>query len=336
MRADRLLSILLLLQSRRRMTARELATRLEVSERTIHRDMEALSIAGVPVYAERGTGGGWALLEEYCTNLTGLNEAEIQALFAVQSKRLLADLGLDRAGEAALIKLIAALPSTAQRGAEQARQTIHVDVNGWQQRDEPTDWLPLLQSAIAQERKLLLTYQRSDETLVERLVDPLGLVANRQVWYLIAAVDGEPRTYRVTRIQNAALTDQPACRPANFDLAAYWEQSKVDFKAGLPTYYATLRVAPATVERLNSGGRYARIEQIDPPAPDGWHCVHMRFQYEEDAVEYVLSYGDQIEVIEPRPLRAKVIQLAEQVIAFYKRRHELFFEPLPMANLQVA
>ena len=103
MRADRLLSILLLLQSRRRMTARELATRLEVSERTIHRDMEALSIAGVPVYAERGTGGGWALLEEYCTNLTGLNEAEIQALFAVQSKRLLADLGLDRAGEAAVV-----------------------------------------------------------------------------------------------------------------------------------------------------------------------------------------------------------------------------------------
>src|SRR5712692_1757631 len=131
MRADRLLSIVLLLQIHRRMTAHALAQRLEVSDRTIYRDMDALSAAGIPVYAERGTGGGCALLEAYRTNLTGLNEAEIQALFLTGPSRLLADLGLRSASEAALIKLLAALPSMSRRQAEYARQRIHVDVASW-------------------------------------------------------------------------------------------------------------------------------------------------------------------------------------------------------------
>ena len=318
MRADRLLSILLLLQIQGRMTARDLAQRLEVSERTIHRDMEALGGAGVPVYAERGTGGGWELLDEYRTDLTGLSEPEIHALFAARPVNLLADLGLDQVVQAALIKLLAALPSTARRGATQAQQNIHVDVAGWQPNREPVDQLPQLQAAIAQERKLKLTYQRSDETVVERVVDPLGLVANRNVWYLIAAVDREPRTYRVTRIQAATVIDEPAVRPADFDLAAYWEQAKIEFKAGLPTYYATIRVMPALVERLAWGGRYARVERIDPPDASGWQAVVMRFQYEADAVEAILSYGTQVEAVDPPDLRDKVIALAESVIAFYR------------------
>lgn len=320
MRADRLLSILLLLQVQGRMTARDLAHRLEVSERTIHRDMEALSGAGIPVYAERGTGGGWELLAEYRTDLTGLSEPEIHALFAARPVNLLADLGLDQAVQAALIKLLAALPSTARRGATQAQQSIHVDVQGWQPHSEPVAQLPQLQAALAQERKLWLTYQRNDETVVERLVDPLGLVANRNVWYLIAAVDREPRTYRVTRIHAATVIDEPAVRPADFDLAAYWEQAKIEFKAGLPTYYATIRVMPALVERLAWGGRYARVERIDPPDASGWQAVVMRFQYEADAVEAILSYGTQVEAVDPPDLRDKVIALAERVIAFYKER----------------
>src|SRR5438874_11494791 len=130
MRADRLLSILLILQVHQRITARELSKRLEVSERTIHRDMEALGAAGVPVYAERGTGGGWVLSEAYQTNLTGLNEAEIQSLFLANPPHLLADLGLRQASEGALIKLLAALPSISRRDAEFARQRLHVDGAG--------------------------------------------------------------------------------------------------------------------------------------------------------------------------------------------------------------
>ena len=131
MRADRLVSIMLLLQVQRRITAAELAKRLEVSERTIHRDMDALSGAGVPVFAERGNGGGWSLMEAYRTNLTGLNHSEIQSLFVTNPPQLLSDLGLHQASQAALIKLLAALPSMSRRDAEQARQRIHIDTAGW-------------------------------------------------------------------------------------------------------------------------------------------------------------------------------------------------------------
>src|SRR5712691_4174354 len=208
MRADRLLSVLLLLQVHRRLTARELAKRLEVSERTIHRDMDALSAAGFPVFAERGIGGGWMLVEGYRTNLTGLNKDEIQALFLTKPLRVLADLGLEKASNAALIKLSAALPSAHRDGAEHARQRIHVDVTGWNRSNESIEFLPALQEAIWQERKLKFSYQRGGGCdAVERLADPLGLVAKGSVWYLVAGVEGEIRSYRVSRVSGAALTE---------------------------------------------------------------------------------------------------------------------------------
>jgi predicted DNA-binding transcriptional regulator YafY len=236
MRADRLLSILLLLQMHQRITARELATRLEVSERTIHRDMEALSTAGIPVTAERGSSGGWSLLAEYSTNLTGLTEAEIQALFLTRPSHLLADLGLHQASEAAFIKLLAALPSLSRRDAEYVRQRIHIDATGWHHTDENVSCLATLQEAVWQERKVSLTYQRGDGPIVERMVDPLGLVAKGSTWYLVAAVDGEVRTYRISRMQGASLTSEPCIRPRDFDLAAYWAQSSTNFVANLPRY----------------------------------------------------------------------------------------------------
>lgn len=317
MRADRLLSILLTLQVRRRITAGELARRLEVSERTIHRDMAALGMAGVPVVAERGTGGGWRLLEEYRTNLTGLNETEIQALFLTRPPRLLADLGLDKASEAALIKLLAAVPSVSRAGAEDIRQRLHVDVAGWGQPDESVPCLPILQLAVWHDRKLHFTYGYDGEDTVERLVDPLGLVAKGRIWYLIAAVDGEPRTYRVSRIRTAEALDEPCIRPPDFALAAYWEQSAVRFRDHLPRYPATLRVSPAVLPAIRAGGRYSRIEREDPPDAGGWVPVAMLFEEEHGALEYVLSFGAAIEVIEPPTLRALVLRAAEDIAALY-------------------
>jgi predicted DNA-binding transcriptional regulator YafY len=322
MRADRLLSILLLLQVHRRLTARELARRLEVSERTIHRDMEALSGAGVPVTAARGVGGGWMLLEGYRTNLTGLNEAEIQALFLTRPPRLLADLGLDKAAEAGLIKLLAALPATHQRGAEDVRQRIHVDAAGWRQSDEAVPWLPLLQEAIWQERKLRFTYERGADA-VERLADPLGLVAKGSVWYLVAAVEGTIRTYRVSRIQRATLTDEPCVRPPDFDLASYWEQSTASFITNLPRYPATLRADPAILPWMRQAGRYARIEREDPPDTDGWVRLAMVFEDEHSACEYALSFGARIEVLEPLALREQVLRAAAGIVALYARSHAI-------------
>lgn len=317
MRADRLLSILLLLQAYRHMTARELAQRLEVSERTILRDMEALSGAGIPVVAERGAGGGWSLLGEYRTNLTGLNEAEIQALFLARSPQVLEDLGLSKAAEGALLKLLAAVPVTAQHNADVARTRIHVDVSGWHRPEEAAPLLPLLQRAVWQERKLLMTYQRGDCDAVERLVDPLGLVAKSGVWYFVAGVDDTVRNYRVSRVMKVILTEQPCARPADFDLPTYWRQSNATFKASLPQFRATLRVQDELVPRLYYGGRFARVEQVGESDGEGRVLVTMRFQFEEDACEFALGFGPQVELIAPVELRAKIIEMARNVMEFY-------------------
>ncbi|HEV2460410.1 MAG TPA: WYL domain-containing protein [Ktedonobacterales bacterium] len=322
MRADRLLSILLLLQVHRKMTARALARRLEVSERTIHRDMEALGMAGVPVTAERGAGGGWMLLEEFRTNLTGLNEAEIQALFLAKPSRLLADLGLAKAGEAALIKLLAAIPSVHRRGAEEVRLRMHVDSAGWRQSEEAVPGLRTLREAVWQDRKLRLTYQRGDGATVERIVDPLGLVAKGSVWYLIAAVEGEPRSYRASRVQEADLLDEPSVRPAGFDLAAYWEQSALQFKANLPRYPVTLRADPTSLPSLRSGAYYSRVEREHPPGTDGRVDVDMLFEDEHNACEYALSLGPRVEVLEPTALRAQVVAHAAAIVALYTRAED--------------
>lgn len=321
MRADRLLSIMMLLQVNRRLTTRGMAERLEVSERTIHRDMDALSAAGIPVYAERGSGGGWSLLEEFRTNLTGLSRTEIQSLFLTSPSRLLADLGLEKASDAALVKLLASLPSANRNDAEYARQRIHIDITGWNRPEEAIPLLPLIQEAVWKEYKLHFTYRRGNCDDVERTVDPFGLVAKGSVWYLAAAVDGDIRAYRVSRIARAEMKEERFIRPEGFDLAKWWEKSTAEFKAQIPRYYATLRVLPEVLPRMYMAGRFARIEKVGEAEADGWLRVSMRFQMEWDASEYVLSFGPNIEVIEPDSLRENVINLAKSVIAFYDQKY---------------
>lgn len=319
MRADRLISILLLLQVNGRMTAHDLAQRLEVSERTIHRDMDALSASGIPVVAERGTNGGWSLLDKYRTDLTGLSQAEIQSLFVSKPPRMLADLGLREAAENALIKLLAALPLVYRRDAEFVRQRIHIDGVGWQRSKEDITFLPQLQEAIWLERKLHLTYLRNDDTTVERLVDPLGLVAKGNAWYMVAGVDGELRTYRISRVKAAVISDRPSVRPDNFDLAAYWDESSALFRANLPRYPAILCALPDMVERMRYSGRYARIESVEQESPeaDGRVKIHILFETDWEACQYVLSFGAQVEVLEPDELRQNVIRAAKEVVRFY-------------------
>jgi predicted DNA-binding transcriptional regulator YafY len=280
--------------------------------------MDALSGAGIPVMAERGTGGGWSLLGEYRTNLTGLNEAEIQSLFVTKPPRLLADLNLEKAAEGALLKLLAALPAAYRRGAEQARQRIYVDVAGWARREESVPLLPVLQDAIWLERKLQFRYDRGVGCeSVKRLVDPLGLVAKGSVWYLVAGIDGGVRSYRVSRVVQAEVMSEPASLPPDFDLAAFWEHSTTTFKANTPNYSATFRVAPHVFPRLAFAGRFARVGDKSESDVNGWISVSVGFDIEEMAVEYALSFGPQLEVIAPASLREKVIALARETLAFY-------------------
>ncbi len=320
MRADRLFSIVLLLQSHHQLTAQDLARRLEVSARTIHRDMDALSAAGIPVVAERGIGGGWSLLGEYRTNLTGLNEAEIQSLFVIKPSRLLADLKLEKAAEGALLKLLAALPSIYRRGAEYARQRIHVDVTGWSRTEESVPLLHVLQDAIWQERKVQMTYQRGGCHAVERLVDPLGLVAKGSVWYFVAAVEGDVRSYRVSGVQRAELTEESCARPPDFDLASFWEQSSARFRLNLGRYHARVRVHPDIIPRMRYAGRFARVEQTGHTDEQGWVQCSLWVDAEELACEYALSFGTQLEVLEPPALRKKVIDAAKSIATFYTQR----------------
>jgi predicted DNA-binding transcriptional regulator YafY len=321
MRADRLLSIMLLLQIYRRLTAAELARRLEVSERTIQRDMGALSTAGVPVVAERGAGGGWALVDGYRTNLTGLNDAEIRSLFTATPSRLLSDLSLDKASDAAHVKLLASLPAASRALAEYARQRIHIDPSGWGGADERATHLPTIQEAVWRGRKLFIAYARGCERPdAELLVDPLGLVAKGGVWYLVAAAGGDARSYRVSRVREARPSEAAAARPEGFDLALFWAESVARFKTETPRYFATLRAHKSVVPVLYYAGRFSRVEEASEPDAEGWATVKMRFQFEEDACGLALGFGTKVELLEPAPLRAKVAEMAAGVVDFYSRR----------------
>jgi predicted DNA-binding transcriptional regulator YafY len=320
MRADRLISIILLLQVHPRLTARVLARRLEVSERTVHRDMESLSAAGIPVVAERGAGGGWSLLGGYRTKLNGLNPSEIQVLFMTRPAQLLSDLGLDKVSEAANLMLLAALPAYARQGADYARQRIHIDVAGWRNTQERVPHLPALQEAVWQECRVRLTYQRGDGIVVERLIDPLGLVAKGSVWYLVAAVEGELRSYRISRVLGVTPTGEPCIRPEPFDLAAYWEQSQVDFRVNLPLFPVMVLAAPGAIDHLLRSGRYVQLQSSELLERDnaaGWIRTHLSFQAEWEAVEYLIGLGPKVIVLEPDSVREKIVALAEAVLAHY-------------------
>ena len=206
MKSDRLLSLLLLLQGHGRMSARRLAERLEVTERTIHRDVEALSAAGVPVYAERGRRGGIALLPGYRTDVSGLTPDEARALFLFGGRGSpAADLGLEAPLRGALRKLLAALPEPQRPEAEEAGRRVVVDPRGWLRQPEELPHLPAVQAAVWSGRRLRIRYRSAGaEKAAERVVDTYGLVSKAGVWYLVAADRGEPRTYRVSRMEAAA------------------------------------------------------------------------------------------------------------------------------------
>ena len=303
MRAERLLSIILLLQSHHRLTASELANRLDVSERTILRDMDALSLADIPVFSERGRNGGWGLVEGYRSNLIGLTDEEISALILSPS-RILSDLGLDDAAEAATLKLLANLPQVRRQDADFVRKRIHVDGAPWLSQAETTTHLPELQDALWQDSEIHIIYQKGEGEAVERIVAPLGLVAKGRTWYLIAMIDGDYRTYRVSRILEVSRTGKTINRPQDFDLANYWEASTQQFVATLPRYMVTLHIHKDAL-RFIRNWRFTRIESIREIAED-WLEVIVNVEEKDYAIACVLGCGGDAIVIEPEELKDAV------------------------------
>ena len=324
MRADRLLSLLMLLQTRGRMTAQELAGELEVSVRTIYRDIDALSAAGIPVYAGRGPGGGCELIDSYRTSLTGLNEDKVRALFMLSIPAPLAQLGVSQELRSALLKLAAALPAARRQDEAHVRQRIHLDWSGWEQPEEPVPHLQTAHRAVWEDRRLRLTYrlQLGAQVEVERVVDPYGLVAKAGVWHLVHASDGHVRVHRVSRLLDAHVTDEHFERPADFDLAAFWKEWCAGHERNRRYYPVTVRAAPDLVPVLPwvFGDRILdAIAQAGPPDGEGWITLRLPFESLEAARERILGFGRAVEVLEPLALRRSVIDFAAQIVDFYAR-----------------
>ena len=312
MRADRLLSLLLLLQGRGRQTGRELSAALEVSARTIHRDLEALSAAGVPVVALRGARGGWQLADGWRTQVPTLDDAELRALLMAQP-RVIGDRPLAAAAERALSKLIAAMPQSQRERVASMRERLYVDPTGWRGTSEELTMLPVVQDAIARDRQLRITYHTLTHDSRARVVSPLGLVAKAMTWYLVADGEGGVKTFRVSRIESADVLDAAVTRPRGFDLADYWTESQQRFAEERRRVAVTLRVEPITARTLR---HYQQVSELPGAAddPDGWVTVILTFEADAEATFVVNGLGPRAEVLEPAWLRDRVLTDAIAVV----------------------
>jgi predicted DNA-binding transcriptional regulator YafY len=310
----------MLLQARGRMTARELAEELEVSERTIYRDIDALSIAGVPVYGLPGPEGGYSLVDRYRTDLTGLTEGEVRALFMLSIPAPLAELGVSEELRAALLKLSAALPDAHRRDEARARQRFHLDSTWWRQGGQHVPHLQTIHQAVWQDRKLRVVYRPPFAVEIERLVAPYGLVAKAGVWYLVCARNDKTYVHRVSDLLGVRLSEESFGRPADFDLVGFWEAWCAGYESFLSDFTATVRVAPSLLPELpRHFGRaiHARIAQARPPDAQGWITLDLSFESFAAARERLLGFGRGVEVLEPRALRRSVLDYAEQIVDLY-------------------
>ncbi|HEX2142416.1 MAG TPA: YafY family protein [Candidatus Limnocylindria bacterium] len=316
MRASRLVSVLLLLQTRGRMTAGELARELEVSERTIYRDIDALAESGVPIYAERGPLGGVQLVEGYRTRLTGLTADEAEALFLSGLTGPAAELGLGTVVAAAQLKVRAALPTELRSRASRLVERFHLDASSWFQPGEAVEHLTVIAQAVWDTRTLEIAYDRGDR-LVERTVEPLGLVLKGGTWYLVGRVDGQLRTYRASRIVSVEPTDTVFERPAHFDLAGYWQESISAYERETPRLEMTIRVAPGRTGSLSwvlGDDALSTAEREPGPDPEGWVRLRVKVLWPEDAAGRLLSMGGDLEVVDPPEVREELLALARSAL----------------------
>ncbi|MER6911828.1 WYL domain-containing protein [Streptomyces sp. NPDC000594] len=338
MRSERLLSVLLLLQTRGRIPATELAERLEVSVRTIYRDVEALSATGVPVYAERGRHGGIALLPGYRTDVTGLTEDESRALFVLAAQGAHSALGLDRALGSALRKVMAALPEPHRPAAELISRRILVDPERWMATARPVADFDALSGAVLADRRLWLRYRRGGGAEVrEYTVDPYGLVVKAGVWYLVADKAGEPRLFRADRVRSATVLDEPVRRRPGLELAEVWDSLRCRIEHR-PRCRVTARVREERLELFLAlyGGHVIGDPTPEPildptlapalapePAPEPaaapagrWARVELGFCEPRD-VHALLALGDAVEIVAPESARALLTDAATSVVALY-------------------
>lgn len=313
MRADRLVAMLLLLQTRGKMTAKSLAVELEVSRRTILRDVEALSMAGVPIFADGGHGGGIALDEGYRTKLTGLHTPEVQALFIANNQAVLRDVGLNDAAEQLLLKLLASLPTSHHLTADHIRQRLMIDPTWWWHEAQTPPFWNDLQQAVYEDRLIDVTYEHYQGDVAERVLEPYSLVNKSSLWYLVARRDGTFRTYRVARFHEVQVRDAHFTRVPGFDLPQYWQDHLQEFVDSFSEYRCTLRIHPervAFVKWLLPG----RWQVIDAADARGWETIEVVMDSPQLAKMLVFGLGTQAEVLAPSALAQAVLADAQALI----------------------
>lgn len=317
MHASRLLSILMLLQARGRMSARQLAGEFEVDVRTVHRDIDQLSAAGVPVYAERGRNGGFRLRDGYRTTLTGLTQSEAETLFIAGLPGPATQLGLADALSAARLKLLAALPASVQPGAERIASRLHLDASAWFHEADPLPSLQVVARAVWGERMLTLRYRRAGDTAARpRRLAPLGLVLKGGLWYLVAQSGDAVRTYRAANIVGAEMCEEAFRRPRGFDLAAYWEKASRDYEAGVYRERAEVRVSPEGMALMGLlGPHVSRAASASARRPDrrGWVRCTLPVESPACAVRELMRLGGEVEVVGPPALRARMAETAGRI-----------------------
>ncbi|GHH26433.1 helix-turn-helix transcriptional regulator [Streptomyces rubradiris] len=317
MKSDRLLSILLLLQTRGRVPAPELAERLEVSVRTIYRDVEALSAAGVPVYAERGRHGGIGLLAGFRTDVTGLTADESRALFVLAAQGAHAALGLDAALASALRKVMAALPAPHRPAAEVTSRRVLVDATRWKSGPERAVDLAVLQDAVFSDRRLRLRYRHSGEREVRTYtVDPYGLVAKAGVWYLVADRRGRPRLFRADRVRRAWLLDEPVRRRPGVELADAWEELRRRVEEREAGVEVTVRVRRELADMFRRMAAAELTAELEDDGESPWVTARLAYPALR-AVRQLLVFSDRVEVLDPPEARAELVAGARSVLALY-------------------
>jgi predicted DNA-binding transcriptional regulator YafY len=322
MRASRLVSLLLLLQTRGRMTAQQLADELEVSVRTIYRDVEALGTAGVPLYGDAGHAGGYQLLGGYRTRLTGLTAAEAETLFLSGLPGPAAELGLGSVLAAATLKLRAALPASLRENADRISERFYLDAPGWYRRPDEVPLLPLVASAVWDRQVIDVTYSRWREpTEVSRQLEPHGLVLKGGTWYVVARCDGAMRTYRVDQIIAATPCDADFTAEPGFDLEAYWQSYLAEFHRQLYTGHAVIRLSPAGMERMRlllSATAADAVAANGTADADGWVRARVPIESADHALSEFLRLGADLEILEPAELRARAARTARAMTALYR------------------
>lgn len=318
MRADRLLSMLMLLQTHGRLTAAFLAEELEVSERTIYRDITALSTAGVPVYTEKGPGGGIALVENYRTNLTGLTLEEVRALFMLSVPAALDELGMGQTLKAALLKLSAALPTHSQQAELSTHPRIHIDSQWWFAEHSALPVLETLQQAIWAARQVEVRYRKFPAIQVEMQIDPYGLVSKAGVWYLVWGRGEKVDVYRVSELLDVCILDAAFERPVDFNLGGFWAQWRNAYLIQRQQYRVVVH-AKGDINRSLPNLFDAQTELLSQEADDkGIWALH--FGSLEMAREALLPLGASVEVLEPDVLRLTIHDFAKQIVGVYENK----------------